>query len=85
MAVGWFVLVLGAFVVLVLTGVVGLVLFLALRQPRGRAYDPDDRPSPLERAQTAATVLTPEEWEEFRRWVEDRNSPHQPGSEGFTR
>jgi hypothetical protein len=85
MAVSWLVLILAAFALLAVAGAVTVVLVLVLRRPSRRAYDPDDAPSPLERAQDAASVLTPAEWEEFRRWVEGQRPLPPSASEGIAR
>lgn len=74
-----FLIVVGAFLLLIVGLVVALVLALVL--PR-RPADPEEIPSPLERARAAATALTPNEWEEFRRWVEGRSVVEPRNSEG---
>jgi hypothetical protein len=74
-----------AFLVLLVAGLGAAVLFLVLRRPPGRRYDPDDAPSPLERARAAASALTAAEWEDFRRWVEDQRPRPTSGGEGITR
>jgi len=85
MAASWLLLILAAFALLAVAGAVAVVLVLLLRRPGRRAYDPDDAPSPLERAQDAASVLTPGEWEEFLHWVEGQRPLPPSASEGITR
>ena len=79
------VLVLGVFVLLLGTVTVALVLALLPGRHGRSAHDRDDASSPLEAAQAAAALLTPAEWEEFRRWVNGR--PALPASQehGITR
>ena len=67
--------------------VVAVVLVVVLSRPRPRLYDVAHRPTfstPLERVEAAASELTPAEWQEFRRWVEERSLPSSHG-EGITR
>jgi hypothetical protein len=74
-----------AFLALLVVGLGAAVLFLVLRRPPVRRYDPDDAPSPLERARAAASTLTPLDWDEFRRWVEDRRPRPTSDCERITR
>jgi uncharacterized membrane protein len=77
------VIVLGGCGFVVATGVVlAIVLPIALRPKR--RIEPDDRATPLERAQDAAAVLTPEEREALRRSLEEKRGPQPPsGGEGI--
>jgi hypothetical protein len=83
----WWLLLLaaGASLFLVVAGAVAAVLVLALRRPTHHPYNPDDTPSPLERACAAASALTPTEWQEFLRWVDGRRPLPPSSGEGITR
>jgi hypothetical protein len=85
MAWALLVLLAGAFLFVVVAVSVAAVLVVVLRRTTRRPYDPDDAPSPLGRARAAASALTPAEWEEFRRWVQDQQPRPTSGGEGITR
>jgi hypothetical protein len=69
--------------------VVGFIVLVAvLRRPAPRVYGPAVRPvfsTPLERAQAAASALTAEEWEAFRRWVDGSRPTPVPAGNGVAR
>jgi hypothetical protein len=67
-----------ALLLLTTAGAVAAVLVLMFRRSGRHAIDPDDLPSPLERARAAASALGPPDWEEFRHWVAERRPPSPP-------
>jgi hypothetical protein len=68
---------------------VGLVVVVAvMRRPGPPAYGLAGRTAfstPMQRAQAAASALSPEEWEEFRRWTNGARLTSLPAGNGVAR
>ncbi|HVS35785.1 MAG TPA: hypothetical protein VMS17_09395 [Gemmataceae bacterium] len=68
---------------------VGLVVLVAvLRRPSPPVYGVAVRPTfstPMARAQAAASALTPDEWEEFRRWTNGARPASLPAGNSVAR